>query len=315
MRVFIQGATGVLGRGLVRHFTARGHEAVGLTRDERGDRVVRELGGVPRRADVFDRDSLARAAEGAAAVVHAATSIPTKRKPSAADWEANDRLRRDGTRELAAAAALVGARIYLQQSIVWVARPDDNSFFDERSEPRPDRITASALDAERIAREAAAARGFEAAVLRCGVFYGADAAHTREFAEGLRRRALPIVGSGEAELSFLHAEDAAAAFVAAAEAGRGGLWHVVDDRPTPIGEFLGGLAARIGARPPRHVPAWLARIVAGSYTTDFVTRPMRTSNALFKRDVGWSPAYPTVDEGLDQVVAEWAEGGRLAVAV
>src|ERR1043165_1476500 len=223
---------------MIPQLVGRGHTVLGLTRSAEGKRLVEQLGGESREADVFDADALARAAEGAEVVIHAATSIPTKTRTKPSDWEMNDRLRRDGTRSLTSCAAKTGARLYLQQSIVWLARPRDGSFFDEDAVPNPDAVTLSALDAERIALEAAELSGFKTCVLRCGYFYGPDAAHTRMFGEGLVKRKLPIVGHGRAHLCNLHTEDAARAFVTVAESDRSGLWHVVDDESVAIKDFM-----------------------------------------------------------------------------
>ena len=125
MRVFIAGASGVLGRRLVRQFVARSHAVIGQVRSAKAESVVRGAGGEPRHADLFDADSLARAAEGCDTVIHAASAIPTKQKPAPADWAMNDHIRRKGTRCLTEAAAKIGAKTYLQQSIAWVARPKD----------------------------------------------------------------------------------------------------------------------------------------------------------------------------------------------
>lgn len=309
MRVFIAGATGVLGRALMRQLVARGHTALGLARSDENVRLIESLGGEGRVGDIFDADSLARAAEGADVVIHAATSIPTKTRTSAKDWETNDRIRRDGTRALASCAAQIGARIYLQQSIVWLARPDDCSFFDEAAEPRPDAVTQSALDAEKIAAEAGDRLGFKTAVLRCGLFYGPEAAHTRIMGQMLLKRRLPVVGTGAALLSCLHTEDVASAFVAAAEGERGGLWHVVDDEAVAVKDLLSGFAERLNAHAPRRVPVWLARLVAGRTGVDFFTKSTHTSNARFRADFDWGPRFPSYREGLDQIVGAWkAEG-------
>lgn len=318
MRVLVAGATGVLGRRLVRQFAGRGHAVVGLARNEEGRRLVESLGGEARPGDIFDADSLAAAAAGAEVVIHAATAIPTKPKTTPRDWEMNDRIRREGTRALAECAARAGARLYLQQSVVWVARPEDGSPFDEDSAPRPAPLYRSAHDAERIAREAGARGGFAVAVLRCGGFYSADAGHTRALGRGLLERKIPVIGGGEAVWAALHADDAATAFVAAAEAGKAGLWHITDDQPAPVGELLAEFARRLGAKPPRRAPAWLARLVAGRNAVEFFTKSTRTSNARARRDLGWSPRYPSFREGLAQIVSAWeAEGfaaprGRLA---
>ncbi len=308
-RVFIAGATGVLGRRLVRLLRERGDAPVGLVRDAAGERAVAAAGGEPRRVDLFDPEALARAADGCEVVIHAASAIPVRTRPRARDWEMNNRIRREGTAALAAAAAKIGARSYLQQSVVWVARPADGAPFDEDSPARPDALLRSEVDGEEIAREAGAKHGFAVSVLRCGWFYGADAAHTRFFADGLRKRRLPVIGTGEAVWACLHLDDAAGAFVAAAAAGRDGVWHVVDDHPARVVDFLGYFAERLGAPSPRRVPAWLARLAAGSYAVDFFTRSTRTSNARFRRDIGWAPRFPSYREGLDRVVAHWTDAG------
>ena len=305
MRVFIAGATGVLGRRLVARFVESGHAVVGVVRDAAGEDLVASLGGQGRRADLFDADALARASEGCDVFVHAATAIPRTARPTPADWELNDKIRRDGTRALTTAAARVGAKRYVQQSVIGVARPSDGSAFDEDSPPHPDTLFRSALDGEHIASDAGAQSGFSVAILRCGWFYGADAAHTRSLAAALRKRALPIAGRGDAVWAILHVDDAARAFLAAAQAGQTGLWHVVDDCPVSVRDLLTYFAWRLGARPPRFVPAWLMRLLGGSVALDFFTRSSRTSNARIRRDLGWTPRFPTYREGVDEIVARW----------
>lgn len=326
MRAFIAGATGVLGRRLVAELTDRGHEVVGLTRDERGDELVEARDGVPRRGDVLDRESLLDAADGADVVVHAATAIPTSQKPTDEEWQRNDRVRREGARNLTDVASEVGAERYLQQSVTWVARQPDGSPFDESAHPYPDRTTQSALDAERITREAGERREFGAAVLRCGFFYAHDSAHIRTFAAELLDGNMPIIGGGplgrrDADLSLLHADDAATAFADAAEIeggaaeteGDGGhLLHVVDDHPVTVAELLRAFADRLGAPEPRRVPGWLAKYLADEHTVRLLTNSAPTSADRFRREFDWEPRYPTYSEGLDAVVDRWVEEGTLA---
>jgi nucleoside-diphosphate-sugar epimerase len=309
MRVFVAGATGVLGHRLIRGLVDAGHDAVGLARDERGEQVIREAGGASVRASLFDTDQLARVAEGCDTVIHAATAIPKKRRVSASNWAANDRIRREGTQALTDAAAKIGARHYIQQSIAWVARPPDDAPFDEDGPVYPDPVVASAIDAEQIAREAAATHGFTATVLRGGWFYGPDAWHTQLFGRMLRRRMLPIVGSGEACWSPLHLDDAASAFVHAVETAPGGTYHVVDDEPVTIRAFLGHFADRLGADAPMWCPVWLAKLVSGAAAAEMFTRSTVTSNQRFRAATGWAPAYPTYREGIDQVVTTWEREG------
>lgn len=305
MKIFIAGATGVLGRRLIQQFLTRGRSVVGLVRTPQGEQLVRSLGGESRWGDLFDAGALARAAEGADVVIHAATSIPNKRRLAPSDFEMNNRIRRDGTRALTVCAAKIGAQLYLQQSIVWAAQPPDGSAFDEDSPTFPNSVTLSALEGEAIAHEAGKRFGFNVSVLRCGWFYSADSSHTRIMGEELFRRRMPIIGKGDAVKSLLHVDDAASAFVNVAEANRGGLWHVVDDYPVTMAELLTGFAERLGALSPRRVPIWLARLVAGKYLVSFLTSSIRTSNARFHHEFGWTPRFSSFKEGLDHVVTAW----------
>ena len=305
MRVFIAGASGVLGRRLVRQFVARGHSVIGQVRSPKAEIAVREAGGEPREADLFDAESLARAADGCDTVIHAATAIPVKQKTTPADWAMNDRIRRKGTRCLTEAAAKISAKTYLQQSITWVARPKDDSPFDEDSPDVPTPSIQSAIDAEAIAREAGSAEGFTVSILRGGFFYDCESAHTRMIADGLRKRQMPIIGGGEAIWAIIHSDDAASAYVTVAEKPRSGVWHITDNEPVPVRTYLREFAARLGAPAPRRVPVWLARWLAGEQAVEYFTRSTRTTNARFRSEFGWTPRYPTFREGLDQIVTAW----------
>jgi nucleoside-diphosphate-sugar epimerase len=314
MRVFVAGASGVLGRRLVQQLTGRGHSVIGQVRSVKAESAVRAAGGEPRHADLFDAESLATAADGCDTVIHAATAIPAKRKVVPADWAMNDRIRRKGTRCLTEAAAKIGAKAYLQQSVAWIARPKDESAFDENSPAVPDPAIQSAIDAEAIAREAGSADGFTVAILRGGFFYDSESAHTRMLADGLRKRQMPIIGTGDAVWAMIHTDDAASAYVAAAEQPKNGVWHVVDNELVTVRAFLAEFAARLGAHPPRRVPAWLARWLADEQTVAYFTRSTRTTNARLRRDFGWTPRYATYREGLDQIVAAWNAESSVSAA-
>jgi nucleoside-diphosphate-sugar epimerase len=124
-------------------------------------------------------------------------------------------------------------------------------------------------------------------------------------AEGLRRRKLPIIGSGNAVWAMIHTDDMAAAFVAAAEKPQNGIWHVVDNELVTMGDLFSAIATKLAAPAPRHIPAWLARLIAGGTAVRFFTASTRTTNARLRRDFAWKPQYPTYREGLDQIFAAW----------
>ena len=311
MRVFIQGATGVLGRRLVRDFTTEGYDVVGLARSDEGAAKVTAGGGTPVRADVYDAASLARAAEGAEVVVRAATAIPQGARLGPKQFTENSKLRTEGTKALIAAAARVKAKVFLQESIVWVARPPDGSPFDESSPVHPDAISASVAEAEELAASMGADGRMVTASLRMGNFYAPEAWHTRFFGEQLKAHKFPTIAGGTAAFSIIHADDASAAFVKAAEARLPGVFHVVDDQPVPLKQLFGDFARALGAPPPGNVPKWLARLAAGRYTAEFFTVPMRTSNARFKAATGWAPEFPTHRETIADIVAAWRKEGFL----
>jgi nucleoside-diphosphate-sugar epimerase len=305
MKIFIAGATGVLGRRLVRQFRDRGHVVRALARNKKNETTIHALGAESRSGDLFHADSLVRAAEGAEVVIHAATSIPTSAKPSPKDWQMNDQIRREGTRALTECAARIGAKLFLAQSIAWVARPENQGEFYEDSPLHTDARTQSAAEMEEIVREAGERSGLGVGILRFGWFYCADSAHTRYFGENLAARKLPIIGKGDAIWSWIHADDAAAAFVAVAEAKRSGLWHVVDNEAVAAADYLRYFAKRLGAPEPRQVPVWLARMLAGSAATEFMTASTRTSNERLRNELGWKPQFPSYREGLDEVIPHW----------
>lgn len=309
MQVFIAGATGVLGRRVVSRLHAKGHEVLGLSRGAENDRAIAALGGEPRRADLFDVESLMRAAEGSDVVVRAATAIPPGVRWRAKDWAMNDRIRREGTRALVECASRIRARLYVQEGIVWVGQTADGSAFDETSPTTPRLWFESAIDGERIATEAGARGGFPVATLRFGGFYGPDSEQTRIMGDLLARGKLPILGRGEAIWSNVHLLDAAEAMVAAIEASKGGLWHVVDDRPATAADFFTTFARLLDAPVPKHVPVWLGRLAVGRGPVRFLTATTRTSNARIRRELGWAPRYPSFEEGLHQVVESWREEG------
>ncbi|WP_135301948.1 NAD-dependent epimerase/dehydratase family protein [Haloarcula amylovorans] len=315
MHVFVSGATGVLGRRLVERLADRGHTVSGLARDDAGADLVEARGGAPRRGDVLDSDSLADAMYDPEAVIHAATALPTATKPSDEAWARNDRVRLQGAKNLLAAAG-EGLSQFLFPSVVWLARQPDGSAFDETATRHPDRVTQSAADVEDLLQETASERGFDATVLRCGMFYAPDGAYTRQFARNILAgdMAIPcggLLGRRDAHLSLVHADDAARALADALDADIGGIYHVVDDERVTAIEYVRTFASMLDASEPRRVPAWLARFFVGESTANLLSKPMPTTAETFKDATGWEPTYPTYHEGLRQVVETWENDGTL----
>jgi nucleoside-diphosphate-sugar epimerase len=307
MNVFVAGATGVIGRRLVPRLTEAGHGVVGATRSEARAAGLREAGAEAVVVDVFDAAGLAEAVKAAApeAVIHELTDIPTQLDPKrfAEQFAGNDRVRTEGTRNLMAAAKAAGVRRVVAQSVAfayapegpWVKSEEDRLYLDA---PQPFGPTVQAV--ADLEDQVLGAEGIEGVVLRYGLFYGPDTAYAAggQIAQMVKKRRFPVVGSGEGRASFIHIEDAAAATVAALERAGPGVYNIVDDEPAPVREWLPVYAEILGARKPRHVPAWLGRLVAGQYAVYLMTQIRGSSNEQAKRELEWTPDHPTWREGF-----------------
>ncbi|HLB21843.1 MAG TPA: NAD(P)-dependent oxidoreductase [Solirubrobacteraceae bacterium] len=304
MRVFLAGATGAIGRPLLALLVAEGHEVTGMTRSPERATAVRAAGAEPAVADALDADAVTAAVRRARpeAVVHQLTAIPQRldARKIMRDFALTDRLRTEGTRHLVAAAQAVGARI-VAQSIAFVYAPGPPGTVHVEDDPLiadpPAQFKRSAAAVAELERVVLGAGGL---ALRYGYFYGPGtsiSAHGSLGAEVARRR-LPIVGGGHGVWSFIHVEDAARATATALTHGPSGAYNVVDDHPAPVHEWVPALAAALGAKPPRRVPAWLARPLAGEYGVYTMTRTQGASNARAKAELGWTPTYANWREGF-----------------
>jgi nucleoside-diphosphate-sugar epimerase len=297
MRIFVAGATGLLGRRVVPLLVAKGHAVVGLARRDENEPALKALGAEPRRADLFDAASVAKAAEGCEVVMHLATSIPPRLVSKTSEWAMNDRLRTEGTKNLLAAAK--GAALYVQQSIGLVHGSQRGLVREDAPyAAKPHRLVRSAIEMEQLVKRS----GLKAAILRCAIFYGADDPRTKDIVDRVRRRRLPFIGDGDNFTSHVHLDDAAAAFAAVVEKGAPGTWNVVDDRPVTSKEFLRSLSNELHVKDPWDLPEWFAWLVMGPSRTALATMSLALDNTRAKEELGWKPSYPTFREGWKAVV-------------
>jgi nucleoside-diphosphate-sugar epimerase len=305
MRVFLAGATGVIGRRLAPLLIEMGHEVTGMTRSAQRAEALRAMGVQPVTADALDEPAVAAAVRQAApeAVIHQLTSLPRRIDPRRMqrDFELNDRLRSEGTRILVDAARAAGATRVIAQSIAFAYAPGPAGTVHAESDPlyldAPEPLRRSARAVDSLESTVTAAGGV---VLRFGYFYGPGSAISRggSIGEDVARRRFPIVGRGEGVWSLIHVDDAARATVAALERGEPGPYNIVDDDPAPVAQWLPALAAQLGARRPLRVPALIARIAAGSYGVATMTRAQGATNEKAKRELGWSPEHTSWREGF-----------------
>jgi nucleoside-diphosphate-sugar epimerase len=301
MKVFVAGASGVIGRPLVAQLVAAGHEVTGMTRSRERATTIERAGATAAVCDALDasalRDAVARAAPDA--VVHELTALPHRFEPRDLRlYDATNRVRIEGTRNLIAAAGR--ARIVCQ-SIAFAYRPGGEPRVVDEDAPlftdAPPPFGAATSAVAEMERMVLAADGL---VLRYGWFYGPGTFYGEggSMAQDVARRRFPIVGDGGGLWSFVHVDDAAAATVAAVERGAPGVYNVVDDEPGPMREWVPAYAAAIGARRPLRVPVWVARLVAGKAVGAMSTTLPGASNARAKRELGWEPRWPTWRTGF-----------------
>jgi 2-alkyl-3-oxoalkanoate reductase len=304
MKIFVAGASGVIGTWLVPQLVARGHEVVGTTRSAAKSGALRALGAEPVILDALDPDSVGDVVATAApeVIVHQLTALsgPVSMRNAKRAVAATNRLRTEGTDHLLAAGRAVGVgRFVAQSNFAWMERTGGPVAGENgRLEPNPPAGAEALVAALRHLEEAVTGITWaEGIVLRYGAFYGPgtgiSAAPDAVVAELIRRRRFPVVGGGGGVGSLVHITDAASATVAAIERGKPGIYHVADDEPAPVRDWLPELARALGAKPPRRVPAWLARVLAGKAAVNMMTQARGISTEKAKRELGWTPRYPS----------------------
>jgi nucleoside-diphosphate-sugar epimerase len=301
MRVFVAGASGALGSRLVPQLIDAGHEVIGTHNSPASAERLRMLGAKSVLLDLLDPRAVQKAVleNEPEAIVHQATALANVKFSRNLDktLAKTNELRTKGTDALLAAAREAGVRRFVAQSGAAYGRYARQGgrikTEDDPVEPNPaanTHQTAAALShLERVVTE------FGGIALRYGVFYGAANDGT---IEPVRKRQFPIVGDGGGIWSWIHLDDAAAATVLALEHDGPAIYNIVDDEPAPVREWLPVLAEALGAKPPRRFPSWLGRLFAGEAVVVMSTEARGASNAKAKRELGWTPRYPSWLKGF-----------------
>jgi nucleoside-diphosphate-sugar epimerase len=306
MRVFLAGATGAIGSRLVPQLLARGHEVIGTTRSPDKAERLQASGVQPVVLDALDAAAVRKAVleTEPEAIIHQATALTDVSFSKNLDrsFAQTNQLRREGTDALLTAAREARVSRFVAQSFANLRYAREGGPVKTEDDP------LDAVPVEGMVETAAAMRYLDEAVtdaggiaLRYGNFYGA---HNDGLIWPVRKRQFPVVGDGQGVSSFVHLDDAAAATVLALEHDGPAIFNIVDDEPAPVREWLPVLADALGAKPPRHFPVWLARMFAGEPGVVMGTEARGASNAKAKRELGWTPRYPTWRQGFAKVYAE-----------
>ena len=319
MRVFVAGAGGAIGRRLVPQLVARGHEVFASTTRAEKMPALRSLGAEAVVMDGLDAASVGDAVARAEpeAIVHQMTALAgsTDLKHFDGMFAVTNELRTTGTDHLLAAAEAVGVQRFVAQSYTgWPNAREGGPVKTETDplDPAPPKNQTKSLAAIRRLEQAVRNAPLEGVVLRYGSFYGPGASD--ELVEFVRRRKLPVVGDGGGVWSWIHVDDAASASLAAVERGGRGVFNIVDDEPAPVSEWLPYLAECVGAKPPRRVPVWLARLAVGEVGVSMMTQIRGSSNEKAKRELGWTPRW-TWRDGFRHGLSDSAARAEPAEAV
>jgi nucleoside-diphosphate-sugar epimerase len=314
MLVFIAGATGAVGRRLIPLLVSAGHSVVGLTHTPAKAGMITAFGAKAVVADGLDERAIGEAVASSEpdVVVHEMTDLKDASDLRHFDraFASSNRLRTEGTDILMTAARDAGVKRFVAQSFCgWPYARVDGPIKSEADplDPDPPRELRHSLDAiEHLEQVVTHASGPEGIVLRYGAFYGTDTGlFDGPMIDQIRARRAPLIGDGEGWWSFLHIDDAAAATAVAIERGRAGsVYNIVDDEPAPAREWLPALARMLGAKPPFHVPSWIARILAGEHIVMMMTQNRAGSNAKAKRELGWQPAHASWRDGFAEIVRQ-----------
>ncbi|MGH2924044.1 MAG: NAD-dependent epimerase/dehydratase family protein [Solirubrobacterales bacterium] len=310
MRVFVAGASGAVGRPLVSQLVEAGHSVVGTTRSERRADAIGTAGAEPVIVDALDLGALRREVRraGPEVVVNQLTALPDVLDfRDKGLYDATNRLRGEVGPVLAQVAADAGARRLISQSVAFMYAPGTGLRSEEDAiiEPPPESLFAGGVRSMlSLERATLGTVGVDGVVLRYGWFYGPGTYYARDggTAHEVRRRRFPIVGGGAGVFSFIHVNDAAAATVAALDRGAPGVYNVVDDDPAPQHTWLPQYAEALRAKPPRRVPAWVARLVAGKEVAAMTTALAGAANSKAKRELGWEPRYPSWRQGFREAL-------------
>ncbi len=317
MRIFVAGASGAVGLRLVPALVSAGHSVAGLTRTPAKAEAIRRMGAHPVVADGLDAEAI-RTAVGSAKpeiIIHEMTDLG-----GASDLRHFDRtfansnaLRTRGTDLLLAAGREAGVRRFVAQSYCgWPFARTGGPIKTEGDalDPDPPEEFRRALQAIRyLERTVTGSSQPEGIVLRYGSFYGPDTGmFASAMVEQLRHRRVPLIGDGGGWWSFLHIDDAASATVKAIDRGKAGsIYNIVDDDPAEVRQWLPALAEMLGAKPPFHVPSWIARLVAGDHIVAMMTQGRAGSNAKAKSELDWQPAYPSWRQGFAEIARQSLE--------
>jgi nucleoside-diphosphate-sugar epimerase len=303
MKVFVTGGTGAIGKFLLPLLVENKHEVIALTRSSAKATKLDDIGVTPVIADPLDKQALTAAVRRAEpeVIIHQLTALSSAGNFRKLDQEfaLTNRFRTEVTETLLAAARTIGTRRLIAQSYCgWPYAKKGGPVKTEEDplDPKPPESFVKTLAAIRSLEDKLRSTTFlEGIALRYGNFYGPGTAIGKGgvVVKMVKQRRLPIIGGGGGIWSFIHVMDAARATIAAMSRGAAGVYNIADDEPAKVATWLPVLAKEVGASPPYKIPHWLGELMVGKAGVSMMTQIRGCSNAKAKRELNWTPIYPS----------------------
>ena len=292
--MLVTGGTGFLGRAVCAALLARDQSVSVLVRTPNSQ----PPGTTPVVGDLTDRATLDAAVRSVTpdCVIHLAAEIGTQRDPRKI-YDVNVH----GMRRLVNACEAAGVRRLVFASTVVTGDAHGALLTEEMPLPVQTAYGRSKQQGERILREST----LEGVVIRPGHIYGPGGWYVHEIVTRLGQPGrFAVVGDGTNLWDVVHVDDVANAITHSAEkAPPGSCYHCVGDEAVTQYEFVTRTARELGVGAPRRIPLRLARLVMGHDPAMTVVRSARTSNAILKRELGWTPQHPTIETGIPAAVS------------
>jgi nucleoside-diphosphate-sugar epimerase len=307
VRIFVAGAGGVVGRRLVRRLVEREHEVVGFTRSREHADAVESAGARAVVGEALDGSSLGRAVVDADpdAVVNQLTALPRRYRPRSIEpfYRRTSRLRVEGTQRLLAAARDTRCRHVVVQSIAFLYAPEGEPVRSEEAPvylDAPEPFGAAVRAVAEMEETLLAAPAVRGVALRYGFVYGPETHYAPggtihdDVVEGRS----PVVGAGDGVFSFVHVDDAVSATVLALEGTARGIFNVVDDDPTPVGEWLPELARILGGPEPVRLTEEHGVELLGRARVEMLTIQRGARNERARSELGFDPLFSSWRQGF-----------------
>jgi nucleoside-diphosphate-sugar epimerase len=302
-RVFITGATGVLGKRVTKSLIEKNIQVVALSRSAGNSSQLKQAGAEVVEGDLFNLEEMIEATRNCDAIFHLATHIPKKPIPDKPeDWMENDKIRTGGTKVLLQAAVANNIKIFIQESITILYGNKNGETVTSETPIAKEQIawTKSAVEMENMIR---AEKRTGHVILRFGSFYSEDSWNTGYLFDSVHKRKLPIIGKGDFYWNLISVDDAADAVVYSFENFqrlKNKTINFTDFSPIQFKDFINGLVKLTGSKKPFSIPLFLARLLMGKDIIGFITNSYRVQQDDIISD--WEPKYRNCLDGMQSIL-------------